>query len=66
MRASSSDDCERIEGHVAVSAMVGGGQHAQPERMLTRQARLLGAQAARCPFQCFQLLTRSFACDFSA
>ena len=38
MHALCSDDCERIEGHVAVSAMVGGGQHAQPERMLTRQA----------------------------
>jgi hypothetical protein len=37
MNASSSDDWERIEGYVAVSAMVGGGQHAQPERMLKRQ-----------------------------
>ena len=37
MHALCSDDCERIEGHVAVSAMVGGGQHAQPERVLTRQ-----------------------------
>jgi hypothetical protein len=35
--ASSWDDWERNEGYVAVSAMIGGGQHAQPERMLTRQ-----------------------------
>jgi hypothetical protein len=37
MDASSWDDWERNEGYVAVSAMIGGGQHAQPERMLTGQ-----------------------------
>ena len=36
MDASSWDDWERNEGYVAVSAMIGGGQHAQPERKLTR------------------------------
>ena len=38
MDASSWDDWERSEGYVAVSAMIGGGQHAQTERMLTRHA----------------------------
>ena len=42
MHASSSGDWERIEGYIAVSAMVGGGQHRQPERMLTREMDLLG------------------------
>ena len=37
MDASSWDDWERNEGYGAVSAMIAGGQHAQPERMLTRQ-----------------------------
>ena len=37
MDASSWDDWERNEGYVAVGAMIGGGQPAQPERMLKRQ-----------------------------
>ena len=38
-----------VGGYVAVSAMVGGGEHAQPEHLLTRQmlmalVRRLGSQ----------------------
>ena len=49
MNASSSGDWDRIEGYVAVSAMVGGGQHPQPEPHEAGAPELGAAYLARKP-----------------